>query len=790
MYWNLLIVWAMALWGNVELMGASKGKQNAAQAAQTSFDRDIQPLLEKYCYACHGNGKHKGDIALDGYKSVEKILADVKPWLGVLRSVRSGEMPPEEKPQPTALERDLIAQWIENTAFSSVCENPDPGRVTIRRLNRTEYNNTVRDLVGVDFQPAADFPQDDVGYGFDNIGDVLSMPPILLEKYLAAAENIMDAAVVIGGPQLGGPTRKFEAEKMEKVGDDQAVNPVGDSAMGLFRESEIFTTTQVSKAGNYSIKIRAWGQKAGPELPKMELKINDKKLEIFNVNAVDRRPQVYEFNLHLEPGSHRIGMAYLNNYNNQKEPNANRRDRNLFIDYMELVGPLGPMPYPEPHTRIFFADSRKKDPESYAKEIIHRFITRAWRRPVTRAETDRLVELYKRGRNEGDSFEESIKLTLEAALVSPHFLFRGEIQIDPDNAKSVHSISEFSLASRLSYFLWSTMPDQELIQLASKKALRKNLNKQIDRMMKDPRSETLVNNFASQWLQIRGLANATPAKKTFPSFNDELRKAMEKETELFFSSIMKEDRSLLDFIDGDYSFLNEKLAIHYGIEGITGNEFQRVTFKDGRRGGLLTQGSILTLTSNPTRTSPVKRGKWILENILGTPPPPAPPDVPLLSEEKETILSGSVRQRMEQHREKPLCASCHARMDPIGFGFENFDAVGAWREMDGKFPIQADGKLVSGQVFSGPAELKKILKEQKRTEFLRCISEKMLTYALGRGIEYYDKCAVDKILKSLEQNQFRFSILIKEVINSQPFQMRRGDSDGKSIDEVLSSNAN
>jgi len=778
MRWNILTWCGILLMNVVPVISAPSAKERtrAAQEVQAGFDRDIQPLLEKYCYSCHGNGKHKGDLALDRYRVVENILADVKPWLSVLRNIHSGEMPPEDKPQPSASERELLVQWIENTAFSGACENPDPGRVTIRRLNRAEYNNTIRDLVAVDFKPAADFPQDDVGYGFDNIGDVLSIPPILLEKYLAAADKIMETAIVSGGPKLGGPTQRFEGEKMEREGDLSAIYPVGDVAMGLYREGEIFTSVNLNKAGDYAVRIRAWGQQAGKDLPQMELRVDGTKQKVFNVRASERRPEVFEFTIRLEVGSHRIGTAYLNNFNDPNDPVPSRRDRNLFVDYVELVGPLEPQPYPESHTRIFFAGPPEKNPEVYAKEIIRRFITRAWRRPVTTDETSRLTVLFTHAQQNGDSFEDSIKLALEAALVSPHFLFRGEVQPDPDNAKSVHQINEFALASRLSYFLWSTMPDEELLQLAGKKTLRKNLNSQIKRMMQDHRSEALVQNFAAQWLQIRSLSNVAPAKQTYPSFDEELREAMGKETEMFFTNIMREDRSLLDFLEANYTFVNERLARHYGITGITGKEFQKVSFTDGRRGGLLTHASILTLTSNPTRTSPVKRGKWILENILGTPPPPPPPDVPELSEEKEKILSGSLRQRMEQHRQTPICASCHARMDPIGFGFENFDGIGAWREMDGKFPVEADGKLVSGQSFEGPSELKKILMEQKRTEFLRCVTEKMLTFALGRGLEYYDKCAVDKIVKALEKDQFRFSTLVNTIVGSLPFQMRRGDS--------------
>jgi hypothetical protein len=374
------------------------------------------------------------------------------------------------------------------------------------------------------------------------------------------------------------------------------------------------------------------------------------------------------------------------------------------------------------------------------------------------------------------SFENSIQITLQAVLVSPHFLFRGEFQPEPGNPKRLHPIDDFALASRLSYFLWSSMPDDELFRQAERGRLRRNLESQVRRMLRDPKASAFVENFAGQWLQLRNLDLVTPDAKQFPDFDEDLRKAMRKETEMFFGYILREDRSVLEFIDANYTFANERLARFYGVPGLKGHAFRRVSLKDSRRGGLLTQASILTITSNPTRTSPVKRGKWVLENLLGTPPPPPPPNVPELKEGKEAVLSGTLRQRMEQHRANPNCASCHARMDPIGFGFENYDAIGAWREKDGEFSIEASGKLVSGESFNGAAEFKRILLKQKRDEFVRCLTEKLLTYALGRGLEYYDRCAVDQITKNLAANRYKLSSLVVEVIKSAPFQMRRGEA--------------
>ncbi|HUS37248.1 MAG TPA: DUF1592 domain-containing protein, partial [Verrucomicrobiae bacterium] len=408
-------------------------------------------------------------------------------------------------------------------------------------------------------------------------------------------------------------------------------------------------------------------------------------------------------------------------------------------------------------------------------EIISRFAKRAFRRPVAKDEVDRLTTLYAMARKDGDSFERSIKVALSAVLISPHFLFRGEIQPEPDNPRAVHPINEFALASRLSYFIWSTMPDDRLFELAEKKTLRKNLAAEITRMLKDPRARALVDNFANQWLQIRNLASMTPDPKLYPGWDNELRDSMRKETEMFFENLMRENRSVLELIDANYSFLNERLARHYGVDGVKGSEFQKVVFKDNKRGGILTQGSILTITSNPTRTSPVKRGKWILENIVGSPPPPPPPDVPELEEAKEA--KGSLRERMEKHRENAMCASCHARMDPIGFGFENYDGVGKWRDKDGAYSVDAGGKLLSGEDFRDAGELKKILADKKRDEFLQCLASKMLTFALGRGMEYYDRPSIDGIVKRMSKNQYRFSALVEGVVNSPAFQLRRGEGD-------------
>ncbi len=736
-----------------------------------SFQADVKPLLNRYCYECHGDHKKKGDLSLQGYQDEAAILKDQKVWETVLHHIRTHEMPPAKKPKPTQTERDLIARWIEATIFKCDCDHPDPGRVTLRRLNRVEYNHTIRDLLGVDFHPADDFPADDVGYGFDNIGDVLSLPPILLEKYLTAAERILDAAIATD-LSTNGPVKRFAAGKLESTAPGGIY---GNGARALNREGEVFTKFDVPRHGEYIFRARAFGQQAGPDPARMEFRLDGKALKVFDVTAVESAPGVYEIRVPVSTGKSKFAAAYINNYVNPDDPNPDNRDRNLIIDYLEVVDPPGPPVVPETHKRIFIREPTPATKLDCAREIIGNFARRAFRRPVSTNEVDRLVKLVELADKQGESFEMGIKVALQAVLVSPQFLFRGELQPEPDNPKSAHLINEYALASRLSYFLWSTMPDEELFNLAGRGELRKNLEAQIKRMLKDPKAEALVDNFAGQWLQIRNLAMVSPDHGQFPDFDENLRAAMEKETTMFFSAIMREDRSVLEFLNADYTFLNERLANHYGFEGVKGDQFRRVSLSGDQRGGLLTHASILTITSNPTRTSPVKRGKWILENLLGTPPPPPPGNVPELSEAKEVVLSGTLRQRMEQHRADPNCAGCHARMDPIGFGFENFDGIGKWREKDGSFPIDPSGELVSGEEFKGAAELRELLVSKKKEDFIRCLSEKMLTYALGRGMEHYDKCAIDEISKGLAKNNYKFSALVLEVVKSTPFQKRRGE---------------
>jgi hypothetical protein len=750
----------------------------AASEGATRFNTEIKPLLETYCYKCHGNGKKKGGLSLDSFKSVEAALLDVKIWGHVLENLRTGDMPPDdEEKQPTLAEREKIMKWIDLAVFAVDPDHPDPGRVTIRRLNRVEYNNTIRDLVGVDFQPADDFPADDSGYGFDNIGDVLTLPPVLFERYLAAAEKVMSLAIL--------NDHKPRADKIEVNLLDIAGGPAtGSTAVSRkIDENESTVKVELPVPGEYTLRIQAESLKVGPDVTKMECKLDGQLIRTFDLSGVKDKKDVLKVPMRMaRAGTFTLSIRVANPLEKPEKVKDKPVTRSLTLRQITFFTPPQPVKAPPSQYAIFRPGAGQPSLELSARAIITAFGKRAFRRPLAPNEIERFLWIYKTALQKGGNFEQSVQTALTGILVSPHFLFRGEVQANPDNPKVAGPISEWALASRLSYFLWSTMPDDALFAEAEKGTLRKNLEAQVKRMLADKKAEALVENYAGQWLQVRNLKLVQPDAKTFPDWDRALATAMERETELLFQTIMREDRSVLDFIGADYTFVNERLAKHYDIAGVEGEAFVKVQLPANRPGGILGQGSFLTLTSNPTRTSPVKRGKFVLENLLGTPPPPPPPQVPDLDDKNRKELTGTLRQRMEQHRQDPNCASCHARMDPIGFGLEQFDGVGAWREKDGNAAIDPNGQLVSGENFQGPAELRKILLTKKRPDFLRCCSEKMLTYALGRGMEYYDRTTIARITTSLE-NDPRFSNLVMEVVRSVPFQQRRGEGDPRKFSE-------
>ena len=621
------------------------GAVQPAAGARPTLSDNVVPFLKTYCYRCHADGKNRGDVALDGVKDDENALRDDRAvWDTVLRAVRNGEMPPKKAPRPTDVEADTFVKSL-NTILARVdCGGTkNPGRVTARRLNRVEYQNTIRDLLYIpDFTIGDDFPPDDIGYGFDNIGDVLTMSPALLERYLKSAEL----------------------------------------AMALTDK-----TAKQSKARTRMVE----------------------PLKLF----ADVQTIPLEFN----------------NY------------------------------------------------QQRARIVLERFASRAYRRPVKPEEIERLMDFVRFSlAHEGESFDRprATYAAMRAILVSPHFLFR--MEQDPPGADA-SPITEHELATRLSYFLWSTMPDEELTSLANQGQLRANLDAQVRRMLASPKARALTGNFATQWLKIRGIQTFAPDPTLYPTFDEPLRRAMLEETSRFFEHVVKSDRPISDFIDADYTFVNEVLAKHYGIAEVIGEEFRKVALDPKQRGGVLTHASVLTATSTPVRPSPVKRGIWILEVLFNTRPAPPPPNVPELEADGKK-LTGSLRQVMQKHRESPQCAGCHSKFDPMGLALENYDALGRWRADDDADPIDASGVLPGGQSFKTAQEFRAVLLG-RRADFRRGLAEKLLTYALGRGLEYYDRCAVDAICAATAAGDDRFSSLVLAIAKSEPFQYRNGRQETK-----------
>ena len=709
---------------------------------------------------------------MDGLSTVNQLLKERKTWERVYRMINAGAMPPADYDvQPTDDIRREVTEIFYDELYNFDCTQiHHAGRATLHRLNRAEYNNTIRDLFGISLTPADDFPQDDVGEGFDNIGDVLSVPPLLMEKYLDAAETVA-AAVIDTRDFSKGLTQTFNADRTEStVGadlEDEGFRMLGSTG-------SVSATVETPSDGKYKIRIRAQATQAGDEDAKMALQIDSQNVNEFEVKG-HRKANWFEHDVTLSAGSHKIGGAFLNDFYNPEAEDKRRRDRNLAIGTIEVIGPEGggPPAWHEAHRRfVTVRPSETVSVKDAAAQVLRPILYRAFRRPVTDAEVVRFAELVDRNVSEfKETYDYGLYVALQAALVSPDFLFRREA--DPERDTAERKLNEYEVASRLSYFLWSSMPDDELFQLAENKRLFDPaiLQAQIERMLHDDKALALSRNFAAQWLNLRNLADVRPNPELFPDFDDALRSAMGQETEMLFSTIVKENRSIDDFLNADFTFLNERLAKHYGIAGVSGEEFIRVSLEGTKRSGVLTQASILTLTSNPGRTSPVKRGKWILENILGESPPPPPPGVPPLEEAAKDVSDLSLRERLEIHRKDPGCASCHKTMDPLGMGLENFDAIGRWRDKEGEREVDSTGELPSGEKFSGPIELIGIIRGRQE-QFHRAFAERLLTYALGRGLEYYDKCAVDQALVLMKQRGNRFSALVEGIVTSDPFMKR------------------
>ncbi len=739
-------------------------------APQQDFAADVRPFFEQYCYDCHSGDSAEGELNFEAYADVAAIQADRRHWERVFDRLRIGAMPPADSEQPADEERQRVVDWLDHALFYVDCDlAPDPGRVTIRRLNRVEYNNTVRDLLGVDFQPADDFPSDDVGYGFDNIGDVLSVPPLLIEKYLTAAEQIADAAILTEDEYR--IAERVEGNQLR--GREAGNGPNG--ARTLASQGAVRGEFTLPSAGEYLITAEVGADQAGDEKARFELRSGDEVLTVIEVQGGER-PEPYQHRFRSDAGERRISVAFINDYYNPDQG----EDRNLHVRAISIEGPLDPpTELPAAHRQLIaVVPSESITLEEAARANLRNLLDRAFRRPATDEEISQYAGFVAMAVERGESFERAMQIGVQAVLVSPHFLFRVETDKRGETADGRHSLNDYELASRLSYFLWSSMPDDELFHLAEQGTLRQDavLEQQVRRMMADPKSFALIQNFGGQWLNLRRLAtdDVAPDPERFPDFDAQLREDIWQETELFFASIVRDDRPLTDLLTARYSFVNENLAELYGIEGVQGDEFRRVELTDGRRAGLLTHASILTLTSYPTRTSPVKRGQWVLENLLGDKPPDPPPLVPGLEETQKANPELSMREQLEIHRADPTCASCHKLMDDIGFGLENFDAIGRWRDQEGERPLDTTGTLPSGESFSGPIELIDILSGRK-SEFAACMAEKLLTYALGRGLEYYDQCTIDQIVAESESADYRFSALLTAIVRSEPFRMQRAD---------------
>ena len=792
-------------------LGLAAGWSAAEEAPD--FAKLGRPFIEKHCLECHSGKSPKAELSLAGYSDAMSVVRERKVWENVVKMIRAGEMPPDDKPRPPVVDAEaFVAHVAAVFDYADRHAKPDPGRVTMRRLNRNEYKNTVRDLLGVDFNPTEGFPADDVGHGFDNIGDVLTLSPLLMERYLEAAEMIVERVIVVDPPApprryLAGrylqPNNAQTSQAQFRVMDPASADPTfkgpftgpGDyfkfsAEADLMYRANLFVET----AGKAPVKVALFvnGQdpkEASPEAQIAQLLGADspklkgaKILNIFEITARDAASkQEIEVPVNRTGGIHSAGIAVV-------KPPEGEPIPKLHIEHLWTEGPLDTRP--KSHRMIFACTPEKSQPEQ-TQEILARLLRRAYRRPATADELARVTKIAEGGLAAREKWEAGIQRAIAAMLCSPKFLFRVELDDRPQAAES-QPLDEFQLASRLSYFLWSTMPDDELLALAEQKQLTANLEAQVRRMLADARASELVKNFALQWLQVQRLERLAPDPQLFPTFNDQLRSAMLKETELFFSAVMRDDRSILELLDANYTFLNGPLAQHYGIVDTNGNlagqpaaqpggkpiggeQFERVTLQGRERGGLLTQASVLTVTSNPTRTSPVKRGRWVLEQILGEPPPPPPPNVPELPTDEKAIATGSLKQRMEVHRQNASCANCHAKMDPIGFALENFDAVGKFRTKDGTFDVDPSGEFADGTKFSGPGDLKAILL-QKKELFARCLVEKMLTYALGRGLEYYDRPTTEQIVAKLAAGEYKFAVLVTEIVKSEPFRLRRGSA--------------
>lgn len=813
------------------LNGSSVLAAPPAAAVRERFDQNVAPLLEEYCYGCHADGANEGSMSFDALRDAENPGHDHDHWYRVLKQLRADLMPPVDEPQPSDEEVAALEQWILYSALGLDPQQPDPGKVTLRRLNRVEYRNTVRDLLGVDYDTSANFPADNTGDGFDNIGDVLSISPLLLEKYFDAAREIIDSAV----PTRPAVMRQqvIHGAQFQRDGESGGAQ-WGPLDLSYYEDATARAEIDIEIDGDYQLQLDLRALESYVDnifdLNRCELTFSVDGEQLLRQEFVRQGGKNYTFTFDrdLAAGPHEFVLA-IQPLSSEEQV----RQLRLRVESLTVIGPKDEQYYVKPsnYEQFFPREVPRSDSDrrAYARELLSSFAERAFRRPVDEETVERLVDLAEFVYNDaGETFESGIAKAMTAVLASPRFIFREEFA-EPDDRSPYPLIDEHSLASRLSYFLWSSMPDEELIRLANQHQLRANLDAQVKRMLDDERSQAFIENFVGQWLKARAVESiqisarsvlrresppdpeaekrrerffelyrkgderTAEEEKEFEevgrafraAFRDgpgvdltyDIRRAMRRETEMLFEHIVKNDRSLLELVNSNYTFLNEALAEHYGIEGVKGEQMRMVELPAGSlRGGVLTQGTVLVVTSNPDRTSPVKRGLFVLENILGMPPPAPPPDIPALEDAASESDDGtplSLRETLALHRKSALCSSCHDSMDPLGLALDNFNAMGRYRDQELGQPIDPSGVLATGEAFSTVDELKQILVTTRQQDIYRCITEKLLTYALGRGVEYSDVLTVDRIVDNMRKNDGRASELLNGIIRSAAFQRTR-----------------
>jgi len=784
--YRLLATWTAVMLASVSIASA------ASQPASYSPD-EVRDTFNGYCVTCHNRALKTARLELDT-TDVHQVSAHAPIWEKVLRKLRNRQMPPAGVPRPNAAVYDGLIAYLEIELDNAAEKNSNPGRPDVHRLNRVEYTNVIRDLLGLEINGRELLPADDIGYGFDNIADVLTVSPLLLERYLAAAAKI--SRLAIGDTSMPPAYKTYELPR-SLVQSEWMGNNLPFGSRGGMAVAHHFPVD-----GEYLIKVKMQTGRFDEILGRdrqrqVDIRMDGERLGRFTI-AVDERKDTrlhgeevaaddhVEVYIPVQAGTREV-VATLVSDRIKAEGGPNvyivgsvDNNESAFFEGVGSISIGGPYNVTGPgntksRERIFICRPSSMLPESdCAREIIVTLARRAYRRPLTDDDWPSLLTLFEQGRAKG-GFDNGIRLALQKILVSPEFLFRLERDkpgVDPGEA---YAVSDLELASRLSFFLWSSIPDEALLRAAERGELSNpdTLEQQVRRMLADPRSSELVQNFAGQWLYLRNMERVLPDPLAFPNFDDNLREALQQETALMIETMLREDRSVVELLDADFTYVNERLARHYGIDGIYGTEFRRIKVTDDRRRGLLGHGSILTVTSYPNRTAPTIRGKWVLEQLLGTPPPPPPPDVPSLTEDRNTKTL-TMRERMELHRANPTCAVCHKVMDPLGFALENFDGLGRWRETSGlgTDPIDASGVLPDGTSFEGPAGLRKVLLS-KQDLFVETFTERLLTYALGRGVESYDYPTIRKIRRDTEAENYRWSAIISGIVNSVPFKMRR-----------------